>query len=1143
MSLLPFGRPSYRWFSIALLVASAFYGWYVMVEYEHLNELNQRQLANTAADLKATLDTAMETVHQFDAKSKNGHAAAEDDDRQPVPATDEASDPTHLCEFDSSQPYLEVGACTRHESPPSWPRGATIRAVATPALGIDASVAPVAPTEQRDPLFHVRADILFKELASVDAFELVFVANEDGIVLAQDAPAGRRWIRYLRWAEQTSRDAKADRSPAIRIQNVQEVVGGKDAWTHLHTVSSRTRVQLGGSAHQLYLQPVGLNIRGWEHLAVGAVMPSNVIVRDALAVDADLLAILLFVVLIGLLGFPFVKLAVIHRHERFGMRDVTRLYLSTGALLVLLTCGAFALDGYRRWHAEADDGLKQWASYLDDNLVSELRNVRQHLVEYDELLQHRLSGTRNACGTAHTQWFLKTPEATTGSGGLSWPPRPPGSIYLRLVGWIRGDGQQEWKATADATTGLIQLSQRPYVIAVQNNRLFQIGKDDTVASTSAGDRPFFFGPDRSITDGKLYTFVSLRSKLPSTTCSDDPKHPIAPGRMPPPSVPSIISATGLLLSLDRQPMPAGYGFALVNREGRVLYHSDRRLSLRENLFDELSQSTRVRAMIYSGQSDYVTTRYRERAHEFYFKQVERLERQGESDPAGFFIATFRDTSVERAIVGHEFVAGLVGPMLVLLTLSSIGLAVLGIAARFVTEHRWGAWLWPHGGFDHVYKRQAIAFGVLLLLMLAACATRYASVAALSPLAAAAIGVAIYVHGRKDVKDRCRLRAVGWHAAALLLVIVHLFVVPSAVLFRLALHHELGKLMQTEGAWIAAQRADAPRDTEDDIPRGYYGPDLQCAHGNARRLLYSPSAIPAPFGLPPETSMPLEEPTVRLAADHRASHSVDAMDSTTGGCREDASVPQAQATSGVSLSREGGRLGRLDLWLIEHLDLIDDMLPMENDIASRTHFQSSGFAYSPAGTLVPMLSISGIAVAALGLMLALLVWWIRWNTNYLFLADYEASSPPPVVSAPFDDVLKQRTPEEQIVLLQIARERIANPGQREVVERLLDLGLLRLCPDLRPWPHQFEEFLLKQEKERHTEVAMSEHVTDEHSWQSVRLILAMSVAGLGFFLVATQPGLQSTLLGIASGVTGALTTGLKLRDAIVSWLPVRKAAAA
>jgi hypothetical protein len=62
----------------------------------------------------------------------------------------------------------------------------------------------------------------------------------------------------------------------------------------------------------------------------------------------------------------------------------------------------------------------------------------------------------------------------------------------------------------------------------------------------------------------------------------------------------------------------------------------------------------------------------------------------------------------------------------------------------------------------------------------------------------------------------------------------------------------------------------------------------------------------------------------------------------------------------------------------------------------------------------------------------------------------------------------------------------------------------------------------------------------HSWRYVRVILAASVAALACFLVATQPGLQSSLLAITTGITGALATALKMRDAITSWLSGRKA---
>jgi len=40
-------------------------------------------------------------------------------------------------------------------------------------------------------------------------------------------------------------------------------------------------------------------------------------------------------------------------------------------------------------------------------------------------------------------------------------------------------------------------------------------------------------------------------------------------------------------------------------------------------------------------------------------------------------------------------------------------------------------------------------------------------------------------------------------------------------------------------------------------------------------------------------------------------------------------------------------------------------------------------------------------------------------------------------------------------------------------------------------------------------------------------------------VATQPALQSGLLGIATGITGAITAGLKVRDTFAEFMRNRK----
>ena len=96
---------------------------------------------------------------------------------------------------------------------------------------------------------------------------------------------------------------------------------------------------------------------------------------------------------------------------------------------------------------------------------------------------------------------------------------------------------------------------------------------------------------------------------------------------------SVVAASARLLSLSTPALPAGYGFALINREGRVLYHSDGRLSLRENLFEELSDGARARAMVYATHEDAITSSYRERPHEFFFRPVS-LRLAADGSPAG-----------------------------------------------------------------------------------------------------------------------------------------------------------------------------------------------------------------------------------------------------------------------------------------------------------------------------------------------------------------------------------------------------------------------------------------------------------------------------------------------------------------------------
>ena len=60
------GHASYRWLIITLAVGAGVYAWYAISQYDRLNDLNQRQLSNAAAEVQTAIDIAVVTVDEFD---------------------------------------------------------------------------------------------------------------------------------------------------------------------------------------------------------------------------------------------------------------------------------------------------------------------------------------------------------------------------------------------------------------------------------------------------------------------------------------------------------------------------------------------------------------------------------------------------------------------------------------------------------------------------------------------------------------------------------------------------------------------------------------------------------------------------------------------------------------------------------------------------------------------------------------------------------------------------------------------------------------------------------------------------------------------------------------------------------------------
>ena len=70
----------------------------------------------------------------------------------------------------------------------------------------------------------------------------------------------------------------------------------------------------------------------------------------------------------------------------------------------------------------------------------------------------------------------------------------------------------------------------------------------------------------------------------------------------------VASLTIPLRALIDPVIVPGFGFAVIDRDGEVLFHSDPRHSLVENFFDESDRSRRLRALVAAKHQEWVDIR-------------------------------------------------------------------------------------------------------------------------------------------------------------------------------------------------------------------------------------------------------------------------------------------------------------------------------------------------------------------------------------------------------------------------------------------------------------------------------------------------------------------------------------------------------
>jgi hypothetical protein len=440
--------------------------------------------------------------------------------------------------------------------------------------------------------------------------------------------------------------------------------------------------------------------------------------RESLELASPLVISMFAIALLGLLGWPIFKVLTVARRERLRFVDVYLVLLATAAVLMVITTLVANLDSAGALREVSRERLKTLAEEIDRSLGLEFAKMFEQLEFYDgELASGALEPVVDAWlpsarQKADPKTWPTTPEATQLLRPVDTRSDEPTATrreelrlesptiypYLTSVFWMRPcDGQQVIKATVwSLNTPGVSLGEREYFRAVRNRQI--------------DAEHFYVQSFASITTGEFSTALSSESQLAHWSrddlklIGDDCTSAINPA-------PAAAISTRPLSVLDPVLAP-GVGFAIVDADGKALFHSDVRRATLEGLLDDDGISRRLRAALQSRASVHFDANYRARSHQIYVAAM--ADRP-------WSIVTFADDEILRTSNLEVLARTAVLATLYLLLLTLATLVYLAQYRRDTPR-----WIWPLAHWeaeDRVAFYRNVAWTMTPVLLLFVVAVR------------------------------------------------------------------------------------------------------------------------------------------------------------------------------------------------------------------------------------------------------------------------------------------------------------------------------------------------------------------------------------------------------------------------------------
>jgi hypothetical protein len=558
-------------------------------------------------------------------------------------------------------------------------------------------------------------------LASRKAFSAVLLVDERGKVIYQPPELNLPRLDPLLSATgvpPARGDAKA------RPETTESAgEGAPAALRALHGAGREQEVEIRGRKYKLFSQPFTLPVAaasvGAQHAVheheegpqdwlVCGLIASDELLYDSIALSPPVLGAAVAVLLLALLGWPLCKLKLLGERRRMRLGDV--IMVAVGSLLGVswLTLSLLGLRQHWQLGRLGDAQLESFAARMAENLEDEIRRGYAQL----EALECAATADPKTAAATPDRPYLR-PELLAQKPALL-ASYPFADSFVLIA--PDGRGALRW------TTDRVALAPRPaqardYFQRALRGNLWQLpraraarpaGSASATASggrTSAGPgvcsaAPALAGGFPPGPGGRARGAFVLESV--TSLISNRRQAVLAkPAALGSPDRFAVATLALPMLSVIRPVLPPDVEFAVVDRDGAVLFHSDPERNKVENLFDETNQDLHLMSAVRARGAATLDLRY---WGESYRARVVPVH----GPP--WAVVALRD---EGPLAAANVEAILVALVFLLLYAGAFGLGLLALA--LLRPGYRPEWLWPSPERSNDYVRLLLLYLLLCLV--------------------------------------------------------------------------------------------------------------------------------------------------------------------------------------------------------------------------------------------------------------------------------------------------------------------------------------------------------------------------------------------------------------------------------------------